>query len=145
MNINYRKLPLGLRSVIEGNKLPACDLTRSIWNNIDLIIMTKFGEHRSDPGFGCEIWDLDFELIVSETLWEEKLRQSLLKSISSHERRLINIQLTITISEFEKILYFRQSTEMKKRVDIALSGTINKTGETFNYKTNLFLSPLSAG
>jgi phage baseplate assembly protein W len=85
MSINYYKIPLQISALLEGNDLPNCDLKESLTHTLELIIMTRFGEHRHDPSFGCEIWDLDFELIVSEDKWEEKLRQSLLKSITSHE------------------------------------------------------------
>ncbi|MEO6722330.1 MAG: GPW/gp25 family protein [Ferruginibacter sp.] len=143
MSIVYYKAPLALSKLLEGNDLPTCSLADSITKNLELIITTKFGEHRSDPSFGCEIWDLDFELIASENLWEEKLRQSLLRSITSHERRLSNVQIQVEISEIEKFHLFKQFTEVKKRVDIELKGTMHKTGEGFNFKTNLFLSPLS--
>lgn len=137
------KIPLRLVSVMEGNELPQCDLKYSITKNIELIIMTRFGEHRSDPTFGCEIWDLDFELIISESVWEEKLRKSMLKSITEHESRLSDVQINVFIASIEKHNYFTRFTEIKKRVDITLDGTIHKTGESYSFKTNLFLSPLS--
>jgi len=143
MSSTCYKIPLQLKTVMEGNELPVCDLAYSITKNLELIITTRFGEHRSDETFGCEIWELDFELIVSASLWEEKLRQSLLKSITAHEHRLSGITITVAISDMEKFNIFKQFTEIKKRVDIHLFGTIYKTGEAFNFHTNLFLSPLS--
>ena len=143
MSLIFYKIPLDLSGAIAGNDLPTCDLNNSISKNLELIIMTKFGEHRSNVSFGCEIWDLDFELIISEKLWEEKLRQSLLKSITSHESRLTDVKIAVEISEIEKYSMFRKFTEVKKRVNIKLSGTILKTGEPFTFSTNLFLSPLS--
>ena len=143
MNIVCYKIPFQFSKVLEGKELPTCELAQSISKNLELIIMTRFGEHRADPTFGCEIWDLDFELIVSERLWEEKLRKSLLRSITNHEERLSNIELAIAIINIEKHNFFKQFTEIKKRVDISVSGIINKTGENYSYRTNLFLSPLS--
>lgn len=142
MNFIYYKIPLQLSGLLEGNELPTCDLRDSISKTLELIIMTRFGEHRHDPSFGCEIWDLDFELIVSENKWEEKLRQSLLKSITTHEHRLSDIQLSVAITEIEKFQLFKQYTEIKKRVDIRLTGVIHKTGEAFEFSNSLFLSPL---
>ena len=144
MNIIYYKIPLQLSGLLSGNELPTCDIKESITKNLELIIMSKFGEHRHDRGFGCEIWDLDFELIVSENKWKEKLRQSLLKSITTHEHRLSEVQLNVEISEIEKFRLFRQFVEIKKRVEIKLTGIIHKTGESFSFSNNLFLSPLSA-
>jgi len=141
--VNY-KIPFQFGDLIDGKELQTCDQASSITKNIELIIMTRFGEHRFDPTFGCEIWELDFELIVSARLWEEKLRQSMLKSITSHERRLVNVSVTVAIADIEKFNLFKQFTEIKKRVDIYLAGVIQKTGEPFSFSTNLFLSPLSA-
>jgi phage baseplate assembly protein W len=143
MNIIYYKIPLQLSSLLEGNELPNGDLKESITKTLELIIMTRFGEHRHDPSFGCEIWDLDFELIVSENKWEEKLRQSLLKSITTHEHRLADIQLNVQITEIEKFHLIKQYAEIKKRVDIHLTGIIHKTGESFTFNNSLFLSPLA--
>lgn len=143
MNIVYYKVPFQLSGLLAGNELPTCDLRDSISKTLELIIMTKFGEHRHDPGFGCEIWDLDFELIVSENKWEEKLRQSLLKSITTHEHRLTNVQLSVEITDVEKFHLLKQFTEIKKRVEIQLTGTMHKTGEPFTFRNSLFLSPLA--
>jgi phage baseplate assembly protein W len=143
MSSDYYKIPLQLRAALEGNELATCDLPRSITKNLELIIMTRFGENRSNPEFGCEIWELDFELIISENLWEEKLRQSLLKSIASHEKRLSHIDIDVKISEIERFHYIKKQPEIKKRVTITLKATIQKTGERFTFDTSLFLSPLS--
>lgn len=143
MSIIYYRIPFELSAVLQGNELPTCNLSQSISRNLELIIMTRYGEHRSDPSFGCEIWDLDFELIVSENLWEEKLRQSLLKSISIYENRLSEIELFIHISEAEKINSVKNQVEIKKRLEIQIKGIIHKTGEGFHFQNSLFLSPLS--
>lgn len=140
----YYKIPLQLDALMKGKALAPCDLEQSITNNLELIILTRFGEHRSDPSFGCEIWDVDFELIASVTKWEEKLRKSLLHSITSHEHRLSKIEINVTINDVGKFNIFKNFTEIKKRVDIYLTGLIHKTGEGFKFQTNLFLSPLSS-
>jgi phage baseplate assembly protein W len=143
MSIVFYKIPLQLTKVMEGNELPSCDLDTSIKKNLELIIMTRFGEHRSDPTFGCEIWDLDFELIISVQLWEEKLRQSLIRSITNQEHRIHSVEISVGITDIEKYNSLKQFTEIKKRVDIRVDGLIKKTGEVFTFHTNLFLSPLS--
>jgi hypothetical protein len=76
-------------------------------------------------------------------LWEEKLRKSLLKSVTGHEPRLTGVEVNIAITDIEKFNLFKQYTEIKKRVDISVRGIIHKTGETFHFHTNMFLSPLS--
>jgi phage baseplate assembly protein W len=143
MGIVYYKTPLRLATVMEGRPLPVCDLEYSIQKNLELIIISRFGEHRSDPAFGCEIWDLDFELIVSARMWEEKLKRSLLQSLTTYEQRLSSIEINVAITDIEKYNVLKQFTDLKKRVDIQLTGLIVKTGEPFSFHTNLFLSPLS--
>ncbi|MDB5250015.1 MAG: hypothetical protein JWQ40_4409 [Segetibacter sp.] len=139
----YYKLPLQLSEMMEGKDAPTCDLGASISKNIELIIMTRFGEHRSDPTFGCEIWDLDFELIVSQGLWEKKLCNSILQSITSHENRLTSVDVSVMLTEIEKLNAIMKYPEIKKKVEIRLKAVVKKTGEGYNFTANLFLSPLS--
>lgn len=139
----YNK-PFRLTSVFENKDLKETDTGKSISQHIELIIFTRYGEHRHNRNFGCEIWDLDFELIVSETTWEEKFRQSLLKSITNYEKRLYQVEVEIKMTEVEKSLSIRNVTEIKKKVDISIRGKLNTTGEKYYFNTALFLSPLSS-
>ena len=139
----YNK-PFRLTSIFENKDLQEADAGKSISQHIELIIFTRYGEHRPNKNFGCEIWDLDFELIVSETTWEEKFRQSLLKSITNYENRLYQVEVEIKMSEVEKSLSIRNITEIKKKVEISIRGKINITGEKYYFNTSLFLSPLSS-
>ena len=108
MGIQYYKIPLQFSKVVEGDLLPVCSLIDSISKNLELIIMTKYGEHRSDPTFGCGIWDLDFELIVSQETWSGNLRQSLEVSIKKHEPRISNITISVSISDIKKPYFAKQ-------------------------------------
>jgi phage baseplate assembly protein W len=139
----YNK-PFRLKNILENKDLTEADLGKSISQNIELIIFTRYGEHRHNRNFGCEIWDLDFELIVSETTWEEKFRQSLLRSITEYERRLYQVEVEINMTEVEKKFSMRNVTEIKKKVDISIWGKMNITGEKYYFNTGLFLSPLSS-
>ncbi|NQX40076.1 Gene 25-like lysozyme [Pedobacter steynii] len=139
----YNK-PFRLKNIFENKDLKEADIGKSISQNIELIIFTRYGEHRHNRNFGCEIWDLDFELIVSETTWEEKFRQSLLRSITQYEPRLYQVEVEIKMSEVEKIFSIRNVTEIKKKVDISIWGKMNITGEKYYFNTGLFLSPLSS-
>lgn len=140
---SYYKLPLALSTITAGKDVPTTDLGGSISKNIELIIMTRFGEHRSDPTFGCEIWDLDFELIVSQGYWERQMCKSIQNSIVQHESRLSNIEVTIVLSDIEKANAIYKHPEIRKKVDIKLKATLKKTGENFNFTAGIFLSPLS--
>ena|ERR1700744_117052 len=144
MAVPLYKKPLPLGGILKGNTIEKQDVGASISQFIELLIFTRFGEHRHMPDFGCEIWDLDFELIISESLWEEKLRQSLLRSVTKFERRLYGIQVEIHIKEVNKFYPLRNISEIKKQVEIVISGKVQKTGENYRFSTLLYLSPLSA-
>ncbi|WP_158825830.1 GPW/gp25 family protein [Mucilaginibacter lacusdianchii] len=139
----YKK-PLRLGSIFKGHDLEQQDIGTSISQYIELIIFTRYGEHRYQPDFGCEIWDLDFELIVSESTWEEKLRQSLLRSITKYEQRIYDVNIDVRITEVNKFYPLRNITEIKKQVEIVVKAKINQTGENYRFSIALFLSPLSA-
>lgn len=138
----YKK-PLLFNQLLRGRDLETQDLGASISQYLELIIFTRFGEHRFKPDFGCEIWELDFELIVSESTWEEKLRQSLLKSITAHEHRIYDVNLDVRIKEVNKFYPLRNISEIKKRVEIVVTGRIQQTGENYMFSTALYLNPLS--
>lgn len=140
----YYKKPFRFRNIFENNNLDTCNLGVSISQNIELIIFTRFGEHRFDPGYGCRVWELDFELIISPAMWEEQMRQSLLSSIASQEPRLYEIDVTVQVTDVERLFPFRQMMEIKKRVAITVQAKLTGTGERYTFNTALFLSPLSS-
>lgn len=140
----FYKKPLRLKNIFENKDLQLTDPGRSISQHIEIIIFTHFGEHRHDYQYGCEIWDVDFELIASETIWEEKLRQSLLRSITRCEPRIYQVEVEVNMKEVEKKYPLRHVSEIKKQVEIIVKGKIQETGERYKFSTSLFLSPLSA-
>jgi len=144
MSIPLYKKPFRFNHIFQGHDMESQDLGASISQYIELIIYTRYGEHRYTPDFGCEIWDLDFELIVSESMWEEKLRQSLLRSITRYEQRIYNVRIDVKINEVNKFYPLRNVSEIKKRVEIVIKGVVQQTGEHYHFDTALYLSPLSA-
>jgi predicted component of type VI protein secretion system len=139
----YYRLPLQLSYIFQGQDLPTCEIRQSIDSNLNLLIMTRYKEHRGNAEFGCEIWDRDFELIPNKGLWEEKLKQSLLKSVTQYETRLSNVEVVVTIRQVEKNQPFKEMLEVKNKVEIRINGIIRKTGEKHHFYSNLYLSPLS--
>lgn len=139
----YNK-PFRLGHLLANKELELTDLGRSISHHIELIIFTRYGEHRHNHRYGCEIWDLDFELVVSTRVWEEKFRQSLLRSITEYEHRLYEVAVDIKLSDVEKLYPGKNISEIKKQVDITVTGKIKVTGEHYLFNTALFLSPLSS-
>lgn len=144
MSVPLYKKPFRLGQIFKAQDLDKQDIGASISQYIELIIFTRYGEHRFKPDFGCEIWDLDFELIISESMWEEKLRQSLLRSITRYEQRIYNVQIEVHIKEVNKFYPLRNVNEIKKKVEITVKGKMQQTGENYSFNIALFLSPLSA-
>jgi len=143
MSENFYAKPFRFNKLFLDADLQTTDLGKSVSNHLELIIFTRYGENRYNHNFGCEIWDLDFELIVSESIWEEKFRKSLQKSISEYETRIYQIDVEVRITEVENVYPLRKITEIKKKVDISVRGLIKATGEKYFFNIALFLSPLS--
>ncbi len=140
----YYKKPFRFKNIFDNNNLDTCNLGVSISQHIELIIFTRFGEHRFDTGFGCKVWELDFELIISAALWEDQMRQSLITAITRQEPRLYEVDVTVQVTDVERLFPFRQMVEVKKRVAITVNARLTGTGERYLFNTALFLSPLSS-
>ena len=143
MSLDYYKYPVEISRIFQNRDLKKCDIGESISQNLQLIIVSHNGEHRYNPTFGCEIWDMDFDLIMSLRLWEEKLRLSLQNAISENERRIENADIDVKITEVEKKFNGNEFVSIKRRVDVYVKAIIVETGETYRFHTDLFLSPVS--
>jgi len=137
-------LPLKFDALTKKNETQReCSLEQSIANNISLIIGSKYHEHRFDESYGCEIWDLDFELVFNENVWKEKVRKSIEGSLKKHETRLENIQVDITVDEEEVMDPKTKIRALRKCLSIKLTSNIKENGNYFPGNTKLFLSPIS--
>lgn len=141
---HYYELPINFASLMQRNRdLPTCDMKQSIAQNLYLIITSKFKEHRYDESYGCELWDMDFELISNENLWRERIRKSVSNSVARHEIRLYDISVEIDITQDEGLLTLKDSRSVKKKLSIRIEGRVRETGELYGFSTNIYLSPLS--
>ena len=143
MDAIYYKYPLTLSRVFENKELKRCVLGDSISQNIQLIITTAHEEHRYGKSFGCKIWEMDFELVMSQRIWEENLRKSLLTSINEYETRIENLNIEVRISEVEKFQPLDRFVSIKRKVDVLIKAIIVETGEKYHFHTDLYLSPVS--
>lgn len=144
MSAAFYKKPFDFKRLFSDHTLETCDAGISISQHIELIIFSRFGEHRFNPAFGCEVWELDFELIVNQSMWEDKMSQSVKRSVREQEKRLYDVDASIRVEDVEKVFPLRQITEIKKKVEITVSGRLTATGENYVFVTALFLSPLSS-
>ncbi len=140
----YYELPIDFLTLTKPNHdLATCELKKSIAQNIILLITSKCNEHRFDNAYGCEIWDMDFELILNERIWLEKVSGSILRSLKKHEHRLENIAAVVNISEEEFVHSTTGIRGIRKKITVLINGQVKETGELFRFSTNLFLSPIS--
>ena len=143
MDKAFYQYPIHFSKILQNKDLPLCGLGESISQNLQLIIISHHGEHRYNPTFGCEIWDMDFDLIMSLKVWEEKLRKSLEHSILENEKRIEKTDIEVRISEVEKIFGSAKFASVKRKVDIHIKANIVETGESYRFHTDLYLSPVS--
>lgn len=143
INRNYQ-LPINFATLMSANnELPTCDLRQSIAQNIFLMITTKYKENRYDESYGCEIWDMDFELVSNENMWLETIRKSIDVSVAKHEPRLYDVSVDVDVTMDEFVATLRSTKTVKKRLRIIVKGRINENGEPFSFDTNIYTSPLS--
>lgn len=143
MSHPHYKIPFRADLLFEGKDMPTCDLGESIAQHIQLLITTRFGEHRFDYDYGNGIWQMEFERSVSEARWEESFRQSVIKAVSEYEARLTDVDAELKIEMVEKVYPMKKFTEVKKKVIILVRGKLTETGEPFTFRTELYLSPMS--
>jgi phage baseplate assembly protein W len=139
----YHKIPLNIGDLLEKKDLPSCSLKESIAQNIYLLVTTKLGECRYDYTYGCELWDMDFELITNENKWTEKVTKSLEESLKNHEKRLYQTKVEVLVSEQTLPNRSNNVIRVKKKLDINVKGMVSETREEFYYNQSLFLSPIS--
>ena len=144
MEAKLYQMPFNFAALTQRNRdLPAASLGTSIAQNIFLIVSARYGEHRFDPEFGCEIWEKDFETIYHAAAWQEEVSRSILKSLRKYERRLEGIDVDVNITEQP---YRNPDTgvhSIKKKIVVTVKGIIKATGEAFTFAPQLYLSPIS--
>lgn len=141
MNQHFYSVPLSLDRILQKEDHPRCTLQQSVAQHLHLIFTTAFREMTADENFGCNIWEHDFDNITSGHKIKELIKQSLLNSISRHEKRIANTCIGVTITQEE--LDSNHSYRVKKRILITVQGILQATNETFQHRESFFTGPLS--
>jgi len=137
----YYSLPLVVERLMRQQEHPKCTLQQSIDHNLHLLLTTAFGEFPADEEFGCSIWDNDFDNLTSAPKIKESIRQSILYSVTQHEKRLSKPRVELIIQQEELPEY--KGRIVKKRIEITIMGILNLTNEKFTYRDSFFMGPLS--
>lgn len=140
----FYKYPLNFEKFFENENFDSCNLGESISQNIQLIIVSNYGQHRFNKSLGSYIWDLDFDLMMNIKKWEDKFRSSFINALLKHEKSISQINLTVAVSEVEKDSFWKEYSCIKRQVYIEINAILVKTGESYKFTSQLFLSPMSS-
>lgn len=143
-SINYT-LPLQLGRVIRKEKHPYCsNVGQSLAQNIHLILLTSYGEHRFDRTYGCYVWESDFEILPRMNQWKTEIAKSIEDTIKQHEKRLTGVKVKVEIDQKEFIDPIDQkSKRIKKRITVEITGDLVITKEPFRFSDVIYFSPVS--
>ncbi len=137
---SYIDIPINFKVITQKQEIPKISMKQSIHNMIHLISTTSFGELKHDQDFGCEIWMHDFNNIYNTHSFKEDLRKSIKQSIEKNEKRIENVNVELNIEQAEIKIKGRRA---KVRVNLIVTGTIEKTNEQLTHHEKFFIGPLS--
>ena len=133
METKFCKLPLDFGALlsedVENSRLASCTEIESIDQFIEMLIDTAPGEHAFDKDFGCEIFYLDFESIISHTRWEGQFSDYITQAITRYEKRLTNVNVRVIIDDTTRQDNVFEASTIKKRVQVYVYGNLVHTGE----------------
>lgn len=122
--------------------MPVCSLHDSVLQHIHLICTTAFGEIHHDSSYGCIIWDREFDNLATGYKLKEEFKESIFSTITTYEKRLQHVAVDIAISQAEYKMRIG-GRQVKKMVDVHVSGVLIPTNESFQYTEKFFAGPLS--
>ena len=126
METKFCKLPLDFGALlsedVENSRLASCTEIESIDQFIEMLIDTAPGEHAFDKDFGCEIFYLDFESIISHTRWEGQFSDYITQAITRYEKRLTNVNVRVIIDDTTRQDNVFEASTIKKRVQVYVYG-----------------------
>lgn len=145
MKKGYYKLPLDIGKLFSesGGHLEQCSELESIDRHIELLLITHRGEHGFDRQYGTRLWELDFENIVSKSVWEERFVNYIRQAIVMHEKRLKDVEVKIDVKDMVREEVSMKGFSVRKRVDIIILGTVISTNKQHGFKHIIYLGPLS--
>ncbi|HNR69213.1 MAG TPA: GPW/gp25 family protein [bacterium] len=129
---HYLNIPLRMSEVMASKKLQRCSLVDSIKHYIRLIIITRYNEYRADPCFGSSIWQDEYQVLPDQSEWQTAFKESVFQSIKKDEIRLSDIEVRLQLQE---------TTLLRKKAIIEVTGVISSTGEPFVHQEIIYMCP----
>ena len=140
---DYLTQPIDFGGLTRGEEHTKCSLQQSIAQRIHLFLVTTRGEFRTDPDFGCIIWEHDFENMPNINTWKDKMMVTSKEGLKQFETRLRNQEVSIVISQEEFAdEKGNASRRIKRRLDIRVKANMKKTNEAFLFEETLYISPV---
>lgn len=137
----YYQLPLRLDQIIHKQQHGVCSLKDSIAQNLHLIIGTYRGESSYSADFGCSVWDEEFNIQLNPR-WKENLYESLRKAVSLFEKRFQLTDIKAYLEEKSESMG-KDRRCIRKSLRIEMTGVIRRTNEQFNFRDQIYISPLA--
>ena len=119
-----------------------CSYEESIAQHIMMLIISRYGEVEGKEDYGSVIWDLEFNQVLKNADWEEKVRQSLEATITKYESRLKDIHVRVELTEVEEDVR-NKFPNARQRVRVWVNGVMVRNDQQFNFNTHLYISPIS--
>lgn len=141
MQMEFYSLPLAVEKVMNKGEHPKCSMQQSVIQHLHLLLTTAFGGFPADERFGCGIWDNDFDNVTSAHKLREYIRETLYESISEQELRLGNVRVEIFLRQEE--VAGQSMRNIKKKIDVTISGVLLLTNEKLSFRDSFFVGPLS--
>lgn len=141
--MKHYRIPIDFERINDKKPFLTCGLGESISQNLFTLICTRKGEVPSDPDYGSNIWDLEFQRIVDKVKWEDAVYSSLYELIEKYETRIHQVKVDVKVMEVEVNYPFREYPEVKSQAQIIVTAKVKHTDENFRFSTELFISPMA--
>ena len=135
------KLPLRFESLFQHKKLDSCNLKESISRNIHLLITTTLGENKQDYNYGCQLWDHDYDIHLSDDNRREIVITSLRRQLSLYEKRLAKVAINVKVKQMETRI--NSGVQLRRRIEIVITGILRRSNDPFLFQTGFFIGPMS--
>jgi phage baseplate assembly protein W len=138
----YYNTPLNFKQLIEKKDVEKTNLDQSIAKYINILVTSSFGECKFNDMLGCNIWEIDFDLLSDTNSLRDKFKNDIKETIMMNESRLNLLEVEVSIG-VSQIPSYRNSIRFKKKVMMKINGLIKKTNRPFNFHGYFFIGPLS--
>ncbi len=137
---DFLKLPLKFDTFFQKKKLDRCTLKDSIARNIHLLITTQLEENNQDYNYGSQFWDHDYDIHMTNAIRREMIMTSLKKQLQKYEKRVSKTIVEVNVVQKEYRL--SNNLQLRRRVEIVVTGQLSRNNEPFHFKTSFFIGPM---